>query len=438
MNIKSLQINEKKSNQISNDTSNNNTKIECSNKDSSTLLENQSNNFFINLFGNNNPLVSYTNFLDNYNIMQYQNNINPRLSFNNIYQLNTYKTIFNDLYDRINNNNYLQNYNYFNNYIYNIPRIPDIKINTNYINDNLFFPNFILNYNNNINTINNYYPIDISMIETNDINIDIKDNNKSKENSELNVNLLNNNIIEGSNNEAKKYIPKKKKLKTLFKLYDKDKNLIQKKRGKKAIKTRRITHTALDDDNILRKIQVHFLTFLVSITNDYIDTIFPEMKKKDVLHFKNLDYKIKKVINYESIEKMKNTTVGEILQKQASPKNKACEGNINRIIYIKLCEKCPELKFNYFNKLFKEFFMEYYYNKNERVILLNGVSINLSNRTQGFNELVMKNTNSSKKIRSMASYFFVNTLNNQDKQENIGEKEKGQIINRQKPLFIID
>ena len=42
MNIKSLQINEKKSNQIPSDTTNSNTKTEYSNKDSSTLLENQS------------------------------------------------------------------------------------------------------------------------------------------------------------------------------------------------------------------------------------------------------------------------------------------------------------------------------------------------------------------------------------------------------------
>ena len=438
MNIKSLQINEKKSNQIPSDTTNNNTKTEYSNMDSSALLENQSNNFYINLISNNNPLLSYTNLLDNYNIIQNQNILLPRLSFNNTYQFDSYKTTFNDLYDKINNNNYLLKYNYFNNYIYNIPRKPDIKINTNYINNNLFFQNFISNYNNNINTINNYYPIDGSIIEINDIINDIKNNNKTKENSKLNVNLLNSNIIEGSNNEEKKQIPKKKKLKTLFKLYDKNKNLIQKKRGKKAIKNRRIIHTALDDDNILRKIQVHFLTFLVSFTNDYIDTIFPKMKKKDVLHFKNLDYKIKKVINYKSIEKLKNTTIGEILQQQASPKNKSCEGNINKIIYIKICEKCPELNFNYFNKLFKEFFIEYYYNKNERVIILNGLSVNLSNRTQGFNELIMKNNSCSEKIRSIASYFFVDTLNNQNNQENIEEKEKGQIINKQKPLFIID
>ncbi len=438
MNIKSLQINEKKSNKIPSDTTNNNTKTEYSNMDSSALLENQSNNFYINLISNNNPLLRFTNLLDNYNIIQNQNILLSRLSFNNTYQFDRYKATFNDLYDKINNNNYLLNYNYFNNYIYNIPRKPDIKINTNYINHNLFFPKFISNYNNNINTINNYYPIDSSIIEINDIINDIKNNNKTKENSKLNVNLLNSNIIEDPNHEEKKHIPKKKKLKTLFKLYDKNKNLIQKKRGKKAIKNRRIIHTALDDDNILRKIQVHFLTFLVSFTNDYIDTIFPKMKKKDVLHFKNLDYKIKKVINYKSIEKLKNTTIGEILQQQASPKNKSCEGNINKIIYIKICEKCPELNFNYFNKLFKEFFIEYYYNKNERVIILNGVSINLSNRTQGFNELIMKNTSCSEKIRSIASYFFVDTLNNQNNQENIEEKEKGQIINKQKPLFIID
>ena len=197
-------------------------------------------------------------------------------------------------------------------------------------------------------------------------------------------------------------------------------------------------HSALDDDNILRKIQVHFLTFLVSFTNDYINALFPNMDKKNLLYFRHIDYKLKKTINHNSIEKIKKLKIGEILQRDASPKNKTCGSNINKIIYNKLCEKCPNLKYNYFNKIFKEFFIEYYYNKNERFILINGVKVILSNKTNTFNDLIQKNIQFNLKFRQIASYFYTNSIledkNNKKKyEEDNGVKEK----NMEKNTFFV-
>ena len=106
---------------------------------------------------------------------------------------------------------------------------------------------------------------------------------------------------------------------------------------------------------------------------------------------------------------------------------------------MKLCQQFPELRTIYFNKKFKEFFVEYYYNKNDRTILLNGLNINLSNKTQTFNTLIQKNKNNIAKFKTIATYFYINNIDG-NKEEDKNEKrfEEGQMIQKQKPFFIID
>ena len=95
-------------------------------------------------------------------------------------------------------------------------------------------------------------------------------------------------------------------------------------------------HRASDDDNILRKIQVHFLFFIVNYTNDVI-TAFTQDKKVPL--FKNLDYKIKKVVNHKSVENLKTKTIGEILQTRVSPKIKVNHENANKNTYNIILQK---------------------------------------------------------------------------------------------------
>ena len=134
---------------------------------------------------------------------------------------------------------------------------------------------------------------------------------------------------------------------------------------------------------------------------------------------------------------MKSLTIGEILQKKASPKNKSCDKDINKITFNQICDEFPELKYNYFNKLFHEFFIEYYYNKIGRNITLNGVNINLSIKTEGFNKLIHKNIDYSTKFRNIAAYFYKNKIKEKEEDnKNINQINTTDII--RKPLFIID
>ena len=410
-----------------------NKKTDDSEQDSSKSLLKQDDNIFDDIDEYNKPLSSYENLLDNYDIIQYKNIKIPRINITNNYNFDKFKKPFKEILEKINTDYLLTK-----DIIYYFSKLQSNKINKEKINENS------ISLNQNINTeFSNY-----KKLKNEDIIIDIENKNEDEENNRLNKNISNNkkDIL---NNipfyEIKKknqivYSKKPKSFKKIFnlKFYDNNKNLICKKRGRRSLKNITHVHSALDDDNILRKIQVHFLTFLVSFTNDYIDAIFPNVDKKIIPHFRHIDYKLKKTINHESIKKMKTLVIGEILQKKASPKNKTCVNNINQIIYENLCEKNPELKQIYFNKLFKEFFIEYYYNKSERSIILNGVTVNLSDKTQSFNNLIQKNINFSEKFRKIASYFYMNNID--DKEEVQGEKtkEKEQSNISQKPFFIID
>lgn len=392
-----------------NTTTNNNAKAEDSEKILSKSAERQINNYPDNFNEYYKSLPSSKNLLDNFDIIQYKNIKINRLKFDNEFNFNQYQKPFSEIFEKININYSLTKY--FNNFsiIFN----KGLEQNK---------ANFLI-YKTNIYQALTRLP-------------DIKKENIAniKEENKSNINSKNNNLLESlkyedlflKDNINENYLEKKTKyIRKIFnsKLYDKNKNVINKKRGRKSLKKEILhVHSALDDDNILRKIQVHFLTFLVSFTNDYIDTIFPNLDKKakNILHFRHFDYKVKKTINHGSIENLKKKTIGKILQMEASPKNKTCKRNINQIIYYKLSALFPELEKFYFNKSFPEFFIEYYYNKSERFITLNGVKVNLSNKTQTFSALIQKNIKFSVKFRDMASCFY---SKNDKENKNVGEND---------------
>ena len=358
-----------------------------------------------------NSLPCYNNLMDNFNILQYKGFKMPRLLINNDFYFEKYRIPFNELFNKIN-----LEYSFTKNFIFKYSKI----LNNKNINENQTKSNEI---NNKI--INNDY-LYIPQTKNESINFDLYNEDNQK---------INNNYLITKIKTNQKIFK--------FKTYGEPvikKNKFHKKRGRKSTKKKqRHIHSGIDDDNVLRKIQVHFLTFLVSFTNDYIDALSTDIGKKEIFHFRHLDYKYKKIINHESIEKMKASNIGQILQKRASPKNKGCD-NINRIIFFKICEQFPDLKQNYFNKLFKEYFIEYYYNnKNGNLILINGVQVKLSNKTNNFNKLIQKNINHIIKFTNVVNYYY---LNNKKKKINNEKDENANnniiITNKQKPFFIIN
>jgi hypothetical protein len=154
----------------------------------------------------------------------------------------------------------------------------------------------------------------------------------------------------------------------------------KKKRGRrpKNETSKKRKHDASDYDNILRKIQVHYLS-----------------------------YDLKKTVNHSYVQYLKNKTIGEILQFDASSKNKKFINSINKQIFKKVCEISPFLA-NFFNMSYLELFSEYYFKYN-REFFFQGKNISLSKNTRIFVDLIQKNSADAEKIRQVAINNFIET-----------------------------
>ena len=127
------------------------------------------------------------------------------------------------------------------------------------------------------------------------------------------INIFKENIPISSANEQIETSPKKetstnsesfnkkeKKRKIKRKVDDQD---ISKKKKKKI-------HSGADDDNILRKIQIHFLSFIINYSNDVISSLTDEKLPR----FKDLDYKQKKIVKLQFFEELKKKLLKKFLK----------------------------------------------------------------------------------------------------------------------------
>ena len=281
-----------------------------------------------------------------------------------------------------NNKNKMNNYEYINNIIFNnLDKLTKDYYYFNIINNNFEFPN-------NINIMEN--PTFYKYPTFNFFNdIDLKE-----ENPETTPVLL----------------TKKKKEKNLFTVSSTENIEIRKNHSKRGRKLKlgngnryRRVHGASDYDNILRKIQVHYLNFIICYINDVIKAIITDKK---VPLFKSLDYKIKKIVNFKYFEEMKAKPISEILKLKISPKIKISDKDENKKIYNQICSICPFFE-GFCQKNYLSLFKEYY--KNEK-FEINGIEIKLSIRTKTFSDLVKKNYSFKDRLHFVAkNYFFADS-----------------------------
>lgn len=93
------------------------------------------------------------------------------------------------------------------------------------------------------------------------------------------------------------------------------------KRGpkKKPENINRKDHDKTCKDNVSRKIQVHYLTFLIKYINLKIEQKY---KKKNTMKFQQLNYEYKKNISKSALNDKINKTIGEIIKTKQTMKNK--------------------------------------------------------------------------------------------------------------------
>ena len=202
---------------------------------------------------------------------------------------------------------------------------------------------------------------------------------------------------------------KKEHTKTLF-----FSEYISRKRGRvsKIINTtnssKKKIHSADDWDNNIRKIQVHFLNFIIYYLNDII---YSYLKRKD-LFFLKFSYSDKKDINYDYVEKLKTYDIKQLLEnlrvstkykKKKFQKDENINGNkLNNLS-----------KYNWFNEAIQTKFLELfkiYYNKKEplKEIYFEGKKIILSKGTKNFYALLQKYKIYEKKLIEVAELVYFN------------------------------
>ena len=188
-----------------------------------------------------------------------------------------------------------------------------------------------------------------------------------------------------------------------------------KKRGRrKMINTNRKTHSKTDDDNVLTKIQNHFLTFLVDISNDVIKSYFEEEKINKT--FMQIDYNIKKNIKLAHISELKTRSIKDILQMKVSPRNKNIGEDYNKEVYEEVykliyeeAEKDENLNWinDFFDTKYLEAFKKYYYyfDKNRNYFL--DKKINFSLNTKPYYKLLEKYPEIKDSLKKICERCFI-------------------------------
>jgi len=105
---------------------------------------------------------------------------------------------------------------------------------------------------------------------------------------------------------------------------------------------RKRRHTKYSFDNIMSKIQTHYISFIINFVNDIIKTEF----QKENYFFEDIAHKYKKIANHKYCQSLKNLQIKEILQKEITKISRIKNKDHNKNI----CEKIIKSKNNYYSK----------------------------------------------------------------------------------------
>ena len=144
-------------------------------------------------------------------------------------------------------------------------------------------------------------------------------------------------------------------------------------------KNKRKVHGKSEKDNILRKLNVKFFSFIIVLANEIVD----------VLKFKGqffpLAYTFKQNISKKRLKYLKSLTLGEILCSDISGKFKKYDPNTNKI-FFKQVAKNENIR-----KFFSEKFMTIFniFIKSQRNIKIGNIDHNLSPNVKMFDDFLL-------------------------------------------------
>ena len=158
--------------------------------------------------------------------------------------------------------------------------------------------------------------------------------------------------------------------------------LFRRKRGRKIKKKTNRFHYSYSPDNLLRKINVHYLNFIISFLNDIL--VLYNYKYR----FLKINYNFIKKINKQLFEKLKEKTIGDIISNEISSKYKKYKNDstYNKTIYniIKNNEDLNKILSDNYLNIFKNVYLKNnkkidfkgYKIKKEIILLLKNADIN--------------------------------------------------------------
>ena len=162
-------------------------------------------------------------------------------------------------------------------------------------------------------------------------------------------------------------------------------------------------HRKDDIDNLLIKIQAHFLNFLINLTNDILKV---EFGKYTSFNFKNLPYCIKKKVQYDYFHKLKNSSIKDILQMEISTKYKTFKKDVNKETFNTIYGRSNWLD-DFLNMKYIDAF-KLYYSAPSHKITFKDKEIILSNKTKSFYYLLKKNDMIKNDLIIIANKIYFN------------------------------
>ncbi len=164
--------------------------------------------------------------------------------------------------------------------------------------------------------------------------------------------------------------------------------LTKKRRGRQTSNKNGKAHDKNSTDNLLRKIQVHYMTFIICFINEILNQLNYQQT------FLKLDYEYKKNVSKKFSDLLKNKNLSDIICNKISNKYKKEDINKNKIIYEQI--KDDLILKNLFKENYLEFFKNIYYKSVNKINLikygLNKEIILPKNKVKMFKDLIEEKT----------------------------------------------
>ena len=187
-------------------------------------------------------------------------------------------------------------------------------------------------------------------------------------------------------------------------IFKTEKAFLKKKRGRKIVKEKKNqTHTSFSFDNIITKVQIHFMNFFISFLNECVSNFSTDK----IIKFFKFAYSLKSNSTNNHIQEIKNYTIRELLERwNISDKYRKYKKDINKRNVEKLVNKNP-----FFEKLFQKNYLDFfllYFNDEQPLeeLIINGKIIRLSKKTKNFYYLLQKDKDSKEYILKYTKMIY--------------------------------